>query len=64
MLVSGRLSSEMASKCARWGIPMLVSRTAPTSLAIEIAEKAGITLIGFMRGKRMNVYTCSQRVLC
>lgn len=62
MLVSGRLSSEMVSKCARWKIPMLASRTAPTSLAIEIAEKAGITLIGFMRGKRMNVYTHAQRI--
>jgi FdhD protein len=41
---------------------MLASRTAPTSLAIEIAEKAGITLIGFMRGKRMNVYTHAQRI--
>jgi len=62
MLVSGRLSSEIASKCARWGIPILASRTAPTNLAVEIAEKSDLTLIGFVRGDRMNVYTHPQRV--
>jgi len=63
MLVSGRLSSEIASKCSRWGIPIVVSRTAPTELAIEISEKSGSTLIGFMRGDRMNVYTNPQRII-
>ena len=63
MLVSGRLSSEIVSKCARWGIPVLVSRTSPTSYAIEIAEKANITLIGFVRGNRFNIYANSHRVL-
>jgi len=63
MLVSGRLSSEIASKCARWGVPVLVSRTSPTSNAIEIAEKANITLIGFVRGNRFNIYANSHRVL-
>ncbi len=62
MLVSGRLSSEMASKCARWKIPILVSRTAPTLLAIEIAEMAGMTMIGFMRGNRFNIYTHPFRI--
>lgn len=63
MLVSGRLSSEIVSKCARWGIPMLVSRTSATGYAVEIAEKAGITLIGFVRGERFNIYANAQRVL-
>jgi FdhD protein len=62
MLISGRLSSEIASKCSRWGIPIVASRTAPTDLAIEIAERAGVTLIGFVRGERMNVYTGEQRI--
>ncbi|MBI5188076.1 MAG: formate dehydrogenase accessory sulfurtransferase FdhD, partial [Nitrospirae bacterium] len=63
MFVSGRLSSEVVSKCCRWGIPMVASRTAPTSLAIEIAEACGITLAGFVRGDRLNVYTNRQRIL-
>jgi FdhD protein len=63
MLVSGRLSSEIVSKCARWGIPVLASRTSPTSYAVEIAQKAKITLIGFVRGERFNIYTNMQRVL-
>ncbi len=63
MLVSGRLSSEMATKCAKWGIPIIASRTAPTALAINIAEKRGITMVGFMRGKRLNIYTHSRRIV-
>jgi len=62
LLVSGRLSSEMVSKCARWALPVIASRTAPTDLAIEIAEKSGMTLIGFVRGARMNIYANTQRV--
>jgi FdhD protein len=62
MLASGRLSSEIVGKCARWGIPMVVSRTAPTALAIEIAEQSGVTLVGFVRGRRLNIYTRSERV--
>lgn len=63
MLVSGRLSSEIVSKCARWGVPVIVSRTSPTSYAVEIAETSNITLIGFVRGKRFNIYTNGHRVL-
>jgi FdhD protein len=62
MLASGRLSSEIVLKCARSGIPVLVSRAAPTSLAVEIAESTGITVVGFVRGDRMNVYTATQRI--
>ncbi|NOY39269.1 MAG: formate dehydrogenase accessory sulfurtransferase FdhD [Nitrospirae bacterium] len=63
MHVSGRLSSEMASKCARWKIPVVVSRAAPTSLAIDIAERSGITMIGFMRSSRFNIYTHPYRII-
>jgi FdhD protein len=63
MLASGRLSSEIVSKCAKWGIPMVVSRTAPTALALRIAEESGVTVVGFLRGKRMNVYTHPERVV-
>jgi FdhD protein len=63
ILVSGRLSSEMATKCARWGIPIVVSRAAPTARAIDIANKSGITMVGFMRGKRLNIYTHPERII-
>lgn len=63
MLASGRLSSEIVSKCAKWGIPMVASRTAPTALALSIAEESGVTVVGFVRGERLNVYTNPQRLL-
>ncbi len=63
IFASGRLSSEMVGKCARWSIPVVVSRTAPTTRALDIAEKAGMTVIGFMRGDRFNVYTHPERIL-
>ena len=62
MVVSCRLSSEIVSKCARWSIPILASRAAPTDLAIEIGEQSGMTIIGFARGERMNIYTNQQRI--
>jgi FdhD protein len=62
MLTSGRLSSEIVSKCARWGIPVVASRGAPTALALQIAEEKGITVVGFVRGERMNIYTHPDRV--
>lgn len=62
MLTSGRLSSEIVSKCAKWGIPMIASRTSPTSLALDIAEDAGLTTVGFIRGDRLNVYTHPWRI--
>jgi FdhD protein len=63
LMASGRISSEIASKCARWGIPMLVTRTAPTHLAVRIAEESGVTVVGFMRGDRFTVYAHPERVV-
>lgn len=63
MLVSCRVSSEIISKCSRWGIPILASRSAPTDLAIEIAEMSGMTLVGFVRGDRLNVYANPERII-
>jgi FdhD protein len=62
LLASGRLSSEIVSKCSRCGIPVIISRAAPTSLSVEIAERSGLTLIGFARGDRMNIYTGRERI--
>lgn len=57
ILTSGRISSEMLIKAAKREVPMIVSKSAPMSLAIEMAQDLGITLIGFVRGDRMNIYT-------
>lgn len=62
MLVSGRLSSEMVQKCARWKIPVVTSRTAPTLRAVELADRAGMTLVGFLRERRFNVYSHVERI--
>lgn len=62
IITSGRISSEMLIKSAKRGIPIIVSRSAPTSMALDLAEKAGITLIGFARGRRMNVYSHDHRI--
>jgi len=63
ILTSGRISSEILIKAAKRQIPVVVSRSAPTSLAVEIAEKLNITLIGFVRGEKMNIYTNFPRVI-
>jgi FdhD protein len=58
---TGRISSDMALKCAVAGIPIIVSRGATTSLAISIAERTGLCIVGFLRGKRLSVYTNRER---
>ena len=63
MITSGRISSEILLKVARRNIPILISKSAPTNLGVKLAADLGITLIGFARGKRMNVYTDSWRVI-
>jgi FdhD protein len=59
---SGRVSSEMVRKCLVAGIPVIVSRSATTSLAVEMAENTGLTIIGFARSDQMNIYTHPERV--
>jgi FdhD protein len=58
---TGRVSSDMALKCSVAGIPIIVSRGATTSLAVSIAERTNLCIIGFLRGKRLSVYTCRER---
>jgi FdhD protein len=62
LITTGRISSEMLQKAARMNVPILISRTSPSSLSIEMAERYGITLIGYARTHRFNVYTNAQRV--
>lgn len=62
LISSGRLSSEMLLKAAKLQIPVLASRSAPTALGIDLAASVGITLVGFVRGKRATVYTCPERI--
>lgn len=62
LMVSGRLSFELVQKCVAARIPVLAGVSAPTSLAVEMAEALGLTLIGFLRGRSMNVYAHPERV--
>ena len=62
ILSTGRISSEMLQKAARMKTSILISRTSPTSLSIDLAQKLGITLIGYARGHRFNVYSHPERV--
>ncbi|HPW11042.1 MAG TPA: formate dehydrogenase accessory sulfurtransferase FdhD [Methanoregulaceae archaeon] len=62
ILVSGRVSSEMARKCLIANIPIIASRGATTTLALEVAVKNGLTIVGFVRGSKMNVYTHTKRI--
>jgi FdhD protein len=62
LLTTGRISSEMVDKAARMGVPVVVSRTAPTSLALRRAQEWGIALIGYTRRRTFRVYTGAERV--
>jgi FdhD protein len=62
VIVSGRISSEMVRKCLVAGIPVIVSRGATTTLAVDIAEKTGLTVVGFARSTKMVVYTHGERI--
>jgi len=63
LLCSGRLSYEMVTKSIRVGIPVLASVSTPTALAVEIAERFGLTLIGYLRDAHLTIYAHRERVL-
>jgi len=63
IITSGRISSEILLKVARRDIPVIISKSAPTDLGVRLANDLGITLIGFVRGKRMNAYTNDWRIV-
>jgi FdhD protein len=63
LITSGRVSSEIVLKVVKRNIPILISKSAPTNLGVKLANDSGITLIGFVREKRMNAYTHTWRLV-
>jgi FdhD protein len=62
-LLTSRLSYEMVQKTARLGIEILAGASAPTSLGIQLAEAVNLTLVGFLRANRGNIYSCTERIV-
>ncbi|MDO5111840.1 MAG: formate dehydrogenase accessory sulfurtransferase FdhD [Clostridia bacterium] len=63
MMTSGRIPSDMLIKAVNARLPMIVSRSAPTDAAIDMAREYGVTLCGFARGARMNIYSVPERLI-
>jgi FdhD protein len=63
LLATGRISSEMLGKAAKMGVPVVVSRTSPTSLSIQLARAWNITVVGYARRDRLRVYSVPERLL-
>lgn len=63
LLVSGRASFELAQKAVMAGVPILAAVSAPSSLAVDLAVESGLTLVAFLRGESMNVYSRADRVI-
>lgn len=62
LLVSGRASFELTQKAVMAGIPIMAAVSAPSSLAVDLAAQSGVTLVGFLRGQSMNIYSRTDRV--
>ncbi|MEI4528294.1 formate dehydrogenase accessory sulfurtransferase FdhD [Priestia megaterium] len=63
VVFSGRISSEILLKVAKIGCEVVLSKSAPTELALNLAEELGITTVGFVRNDSLNIYTCPERIL-
>jgi formate dehydrogenase accessory protein FdhD len=63
MIITGRVPGDMIYKAAKVGLPIVASVAAVLNSGVSSAQKANIALVGFVRGKRMNVYTCPERIL-
>ena len=62
VMVSGRSSFEILQKCITAGLPIVCAVSAPSSLAVEIAKRFNITLVGFLRGRKFNIYSGVERI--